>query len=91
MPQTNVTGSGQVVAGRAIYRGFSISETSGNATARVRIYDGTSATGTILEELSLTANQSAREYYADVRLVAGTGIYLQLVSGTISGSVRWDA
>jgi hypothetical protein len=83
-----LTGTDQVVRDvPAYYVGFTIRETAG-ATAVVRIFDHASAaTGTVLEEISLTANQSAREYYPS-GLRAALGVYVDVVSGSVAGSVR---
>lgn len=84
-----LTGSDQVVqAGRTFYRGFSIRETSGSASALVRIYDNASAaSGTVLDEVSLVAGESAREWY-DSGIWADAGVYVDVVSGAVAGSVR---
>lgn len=74
----------------ATLRGFTIRETSGVAVALVRIWDGTSATGTILDEVSLAANESAREDYGDPAPTARIGIFLQVVAGAVAGSARLD-
>ena len=71
------------------YRGFSLRETSGAAVALVRLWDAASATGTILDEISLAANESARESYP-VPLTAKTGVYIEVVSGAVVGSIRFD-
>lgn len=67
------------------YQGFTIAETAG-ATAQVRIRNG-GATGTILENITLLANQSADDFY-DIGIVAPLGIYVEIVSGTVAGSIR---
>ena len=84
-----LTGSDQVVrAGVAYYRGFSIRETSGAAAAVVRIYDHASAaSGTVLDEISLDAGESAREWY-ESGIWASSGVYIDVVSGAVAGSVR---
>lgn len=85
--------SGSLVTGKLVYRGFSLRETSGSASALVRLFDNASAaSGTILDEISLTANQSARENYDsdDYQIVATSGIYYQLVSGAVTGSIRYE-
>jgi hypothetical protein len=74
----------------ATYRGVTIRETTGVSTALVRIWDGTSATGRVLDEISLLPNESAREDYGDPAPTARTGVFVQVVSGTIVGSVRVD-
>ncbi|GII88271.1 hypothetical protein Ssi03_62610 [Sphaerisporangium siamense] len=83
-----LTGSDQPVSATpAIYRGFTVRETAG-ATAVVRIFDHASAaSGTVLEEITLAANGSARELYG-AGLLTTNGIYVQIVSGAVSGSIR---
>lgn len=71
------------------YCGFALSETASGA-ARVRIWDGTTATGTVLDELTLAAGGSAREYYPD-GIKTTVGIYVQVVSGAVTGAVRVEA
>jgi hypothetical protein len=89
MQQVALTGSDQVVsAARAFYGGFTLRETSGSAPAIVRIFDHASAAaGTILDEIALNASESAREFYSG-GLLAQNGIYVDVVSGAVAGSVR---
>lgn len=84
-----LTGSDQAVAAnRTLYRGFTIRETSGSATAVVRLFDNASAaSGTVLEEISVNAGESAREYYVE-GIWAVNGVYVDVVSGAVAGSVR---
>lgn len=82
-----LTGSDQTArTGQAVYYGFSIRETAG-AAAVVRVYDATSAAGTLLDTIGLAALESAREYYPG-GVWAQTGIYVDIVSGAVEGSVR---
>lgn len=83
-----LTGSDQAVAASAsIYAGFAIRETAG-AAAVVRLYDNASAaSGTLLDEIALAANESAREYYPG-GIWCINGVYAKIVSGAIEGSVR---
>jgi hypothetical protein len=83
-----LTGSNQAVSATpAAYRGFTIRETAG-AVAVVRIWDNASAaSGVVLEEISLAANESARELYLP-GVWAANGVFVQVVSGTVVGSVR---
>lgn len=84
-----LTGSDQAVrAAPAGYGGFTIRETSGTAAASVVIYDNASAgSGTMLDEIALSPGESAREYYPDT-IAAQAGIYVDVVSGAVAGSVR---
>jgi hypothetical protein len=83
-----LTGSDQAINATAgIYVGFAIRETAG-AVAVVRIYDNASAgSGTLLDSIGLAANESAREFYPGGIWCSG-GIYVDVVSGSVEGSVR---
>jgi hypothetical protein len=82
-----LTGAAQVVAvGPALYRGFTLRETAG-AEAVVRVWDNPSAAaGTLLDTVALPADGSATELHDGVR--AATGVYVQVVSGTVEGAIR---
>jgi hypothetical protein len=83
-----LTGSDQTVrTGISVYRGFVVRETAG-AAASARVYDGTDNTGTLIDVISLAPNESAREYYGEGGLWCATGIYVDILAGTIEGSVR---
>lgn len=83
-----LTGADQAVSAvPLIYHGFALRETAG-AIATVRIYNNASAAaGTLLETIQLSANESAREFYAK-GIRADVGIYVKIVAGTVEGSVR---
>ncbi|MCK2242149.1 MULTISPECIES: hypothetical protein [unclassified Crossiella] len=81
-----VTTSAAVFSGACVYKGVSVRETAG-AVASLRIFDGTTAAGTLLAAISLPANGSFAENLPDgVR--ATTGIYFSVVAGAVEGSVR---
>lgn len=83
-----LTGSDQVVsAAAAIYRGVTVRETAG-AAAVVRIYDNASAaSGTLLETIGLAAGACYSVVHPS-GVWAEAGIYVDVVSGAIEGSVR---
>jgi hypothetical protein len=84
-----LTGSNQVVRdARTYYRGFTLRETSGAASARVRIWDNASAaSGTLLDDITLAGGESAREWY-ESGIWAVNGVYVEVVSGAVAGSAR---
>lgn len=86
------TASGIIATVPKRYAGFSIRETAGS-TAIVRVWDSaTGATGSSMEEISLGAYETAREYYLNGITTSGqTGIYVQVVSGAVTGSIRREA
>lgn len=82
-PIPGASGLVATVPGR--YLGFTIAETAG-AAAKVRIRDS-GASGTILEVITLVANESADEFY-EGGVPFATGLYYELVSGAVEGSIR---
>jgi hypothetical protein len=81
-----LTGANQQVwTGLGEYCGFAIDETSG-VVGKVRIWDGTSAAGTLLDVIDLDPAQSARENYTRARRFL-VGVYVEIVAGVIAGSV----
>jgi hypothetical protein len=84
----NLTGSNQVIVASAKdYRGFTIRETAGSTAVVVLFDNASAASGTILEEIGLTANESRSEFYA-AGLDTSNGVYASIVSGAVAGSVR---
>jgi len=87
-----LTGADQIIAnpsagqGPSLYAGFSVRETAGS-TAVLRIHNGTSAAGTLLDSVSLAAGESAREFYSPP-IWASLGVFVDVISGSIEGSVR---
>lgn len=83
-----VSVDGVVYANSAVYRGFTLRETAG-AAAIVRIFDNPSeASGTLLDTIGLSANESAREWYGGDGIRAEKGIWFEVVAGAVEGSVR---
>jgi hypothetical protein len=76
----------QVHSGRGGYVGFAVRETAA-AAAVVRIYDGTSAAGVLLDQVTLAANGEARAHYPG-GLRFATGLFVDVVSGAVAGSIR---
>jgi hypothetical protein len=68
------------------YIGITVSETTNAATAKVRVRNG-NATGTILDTITLVANESVSYTYPRGRAAVSGTVYLQVVSGAVEGSV----
>ena len=62
-------------------------ETSGTAAAVYRLWDGSTNEGTLLLPVSLAISESTRDDFYNHHIVFRTGLYYELVSGTIEGSV----
>ena len=80
-----ITGTGTIRTGPGVYKGCSIRDTSG-ATNTVRIFDNTSASGTILFAVQLAAGASALDNPGD-GVFFKTGVFLQ-AGAAVEGSVR---
>lgn len=90
MPTISLTGANQAIVTNSgtpvYYRGLTLRETSGAAPATLRVWDNPSAaSGKVLEEVTLTASQSTREYY-DGKFAA-LGVFVEIVAGAIEGSI----
>lgn len=84
-----ITGSGPIAPGPAVYKGLSVREAAGTpAPAVVEVYDNaTAGAGTLLAVVSLPAGGSYSEYLVD-GVYAHDGIWVEVVSGTVRGSIR---
>lgn len=81
-----LTGSdGQHFTGIGVLRGFTVRETAG-AAARIRIHDGTSTSGAVIGASSLAANE-AETIWLDDGVRFGTGLYVDVVTGAVEGSL----
>lgn len=69
------------------YFGFSLRETAG-AIAVVRIRSGGTITGTMLDTIAFAANESKNEWCGPQGISAPGGLYFEIVSGAVAGSVR---
>lgn len=83
---TDLTGSDQTVTASSTvtYFGFTAYSAAGG---RFVVHE-TSLTGPILDEVNLAAGESAREWYGPQGILAHDGIYVDIISGTISGAIR---
>lgn len=73
------------VAGRLA--GFSFRETAGDA-AVIRLRDGFDTSGGLIATTSLAANESVRDWFMPDGISFGSGLYVEILSGTIEGVVH---
>jgi hypothetical protein len=89
--------SQQVVAsGASTVGGYAFVESTGKATARFVLRDGTSGSSKLLLPITLKASESTRDVFAyssegskAIPLVNGA-IYLEMIEGEIEGMVMWQ-
>lgn len=68
--------------------GWAFHETAG-AAARLNIRDGSDTNGGLLVPISLSANESTRDFPTK-GISFGAGIYVEIVSGAVEGTVYLD-
>lgn len=66
--------------------GFGLAETAG-VGATIRLHDGTDTSGDVIMRIDLAANESAREWYMPHGIGFTYGLFVEIVSGAIEGSV----
>lgn len=82
--------AGQVVNKSCMYRGYSIYETAGS-TAVVKVWAGNAKGGTLLDVIGLPANGTANQIYSfEEAENANGGIFIEIVSGAVSGVIKWS-
>jgi hypothetical protein len=75
----------QVAAGRTKYWGMVVRETAGS-TAVVRVYDGTSAAGILIDTVALAAlDEGPTAIHIGIQCM--TGVFVDIVSGTVEGAI----
>ena len=68
-------------------KGYSFRETTGNTTALIVLRDGADATGDIVVEIALQANESVRDWFGETGISVIDGLYVDRVSGSTEGAV----
>lgn len=87
MQYKTFTTSQLVSSSRTLLKGFCI---AASATAVVKIYDGTDATGTLVMTVNVDSDQTAILSINDSGLPINGGLYVEVTSGTASGSIWFD-
>lgn len=79
--------SGQLInfAGAITY--WSVRDTTSSSGSVLKLYDGTGTDGILVLDVSTTHGQSTSEYIHRGHLRFRSGLYYELVSGTIEGAV----
>lgn len=67
--------------------GWSFVETTGAAIAQVRLIDGSGPTGAEIVNITLSSGQSTRDWLAKPGIRIRSGVYVDVVAGSIRGSI----
>ncbi len=69
--------------------GWSVNESTGSGTAKVRVRDG-SGTGKVLGVINLASAASSTVFMSEQAVQVNTGaLYLEVVSGSVEGVLYW--
>lgn len=86
-PLSSLTSGSQPVAGDTLVTGWALYETTGADLASCNIIDGNDANGTIVARVNLLAGQSVRDMTGILGLLFTVGVYVQVLSGSIAGTI----
>ena len=76
-----------IVKRKAELVGWSFVETTGAASAAVDIIDGGDANGAPIATITLNASESVRDTIGSPGILAKSGVFLKVVSGSVRGAV----
>jgi hypothetical protein len=78
----------KVASVQAIF-GWQLNESTGSAEAKFRIRDGISASGREIATVTVLAKGVSDVEFAEATALTGNGIFLEVLSGSVEGSVLW--
>lgn len=90
IPGDKVGGVESVVQFVGVLFGWIVAESTGSATAKIRLWDGTGGegTGNYIGTVTLGQNESNREFFPiNSPQLRNNAIYLEIVSGKVEGVV----
>lgn len=86
LPTPLASGQLDFASGRVTWWGFR--ETTGTASAVFRLWDSSTNAGKLLVPFTLSPNESTRDVPGWHGLVYETGLFFELVSGTVEGALE---
>lgn len=66
---------------------WSFRETTTAAVARLRLHDGSDANADLIVPISLSADQSTRDWLGPQGIPCRAGVYLEMITGTVEGCI----
>lgn len=88
IPSDTIQGTPAVYSAVSAIGGWNITEAAGS-TAKIRLRDGITATSRLIATISLAANAQSNHSYAAPPSLLNNGIYIEVVSGSVEGSVQF--
>lgn len=89
IPGDEVGGVPSKVSAVSAIFGWQINESSGTVVAKFRLRDGTSSAGREIATINLAAGAASDIEFAEATELYNNGIYLEVLSGSVEGSVLW--
>lgn len=87
VPFLPAAGSQSLVSLQTLVGGWSFKEVTGSAPAEIQIFDGNNNQTVPYAFITLNAGQSMRDFCPTPGLFFRQGLFVQLVSGVVTGSV----
>lgn len=87
VPLGTITADVTPITGAGILFGYSFTETTGSAVAQVQLFDGTGTGGAFITNITLLASESTRDWLGMPGLAFLNALYVDVVAGSVSGSV----
>lgn len=84
---SQLAGTAALVGGSGCITWHSTYETTGAATAEYKLHDGAAGNGQELMYVTLAAGQSTRDFIALHALPFVDGLYIDVASGSVGGSI----
>lgn len=69
--------------------GWQINESTSAGVAKFRLRDGKSSSGRIIATVNLASGAASDIEFAEPATLTGEGIYLEVLAGSVEGSVLW--
>ena len=86
----NLTASGRLITeGELVLMGWALYEVTNANPATILFYDSESATGNPVFPVTLLKNESSRETWAPRGVWIRRGLYANVTSGQVEGSIFW--
>lgn len=67
--------------------GYSMIESTGAAAATVNIYNGADASGQLVATIALASGASTTKHFGDLGVECDTGLYVDVATGSVKGSI----
>lgn len=84
---TGAGGSARVTTSPTRLMGFLLCEATGAAPAKIRLWDGADTSGEPVGAIALAAGANAREFFGPQGIGLTQGLFVEVVTGLVEGTV----